>query len=210
MGAKTNYAENKFIDTFIRGQAKPAISNWFIGLVKSSAGKHALSTAFNLNDTVFIQNDLSKWGLYKCTTAGTTAASKPAYPGAKDEAITDGSAVFTEQNAALEDGTAIVEPTGNAYARVSVAASLAAWAGTQSAGSTTASSGTSATTSNNAAAAFPDPTGNWDTCGMSVLFDASTGGNAWFYAPLDNPFDITLGMTNIQFAAGALQYTEDD
>ena len=34
------------------------------------------------------------------------------------------------------------EPAGNAYARVAVTASLANWAGTQSAGSTVASSGT--------------------------------------------------------------------
>lgn len=209
MGAKTNYAENQFIDTFIRGQAKPALTNWYIGLAIASAGKHALSTAFSLNDTVFIEDDNSKWRLYKCTTAGTTAGSKPSYPGVADEAIVDGTATMTEQTAGLEDASEIVEPSGGAYARVTVAATLAAWAGTQGAGTTVASSGTGAVTSNNAAAAFTDPTGDWGWCGLFVLFDAVSGGNAWIVDTLSNPMAITNGMTNVQFAAGALQYQED-
>lgn len=210
MGAKTNHFENIAIDTIIRGQAKPAITTWYVGLAVSNAGKHAVSTPFDLNDTLFIQDDNSKWKLYKCTTAGTTAGTKPSYPGAKNEAITDGAAVLTEQNSAIEDATVIVEPTGGAYARVQVAASLIAWAGTQGAGTTVASTGTDATTSNNAAISFVDPTGDWGWCGMFVLFDAITGGNAWIVETLDNPMNISTGMTNIQFAAGALQYTEDD
>jgi hypothetical protein len=209
MGAKTNYAENQFIDTFIRGQAKPSITNWYIGLAISSKGKHAVSTAFALNDTVFIKGDDNVWRLYKCTTAGTTAGTKPAYPGAANEVINDGTAVLTEQHAALEDGTGIVEPSGSGYARVQVAASLAAWAGTQGAGTTTASSGSGGTTSNNAAVAFDDPTGDWNWCGLFVLWDAATAGNPWIVGSLANPFNIVVGMTDIQFAAGQLQYTED-
>jgi len=210
MGAKTNYAENQFIDTFIRGQAKQLISTWYLGLAISSAGKHAVSTAVALNATLFIQDTASKWHLYKCTTAGTTAATKPSYPGTKNELITDGTAVFTEQNSAIEDATALVEPTGGAYARVPIAASFAAWAGTQGAGTTVASSGTNATTSNNAAATFANPTADWGWCGLFVLFDAVSGGNAWIVDALTNPINLALGVTNVQFAAGALQYTEDD
>lgn len=210
MGAKTNYAENQFIDTFIRGQAKPAIATWYLGLAISSAGKHTVSTAFALNDTLFIEDSANKWHLYKCTTAGTTAASKPVYAGVKNELVTDGAAVFTEQNSAIEDATALIEPAGGSYARVPIAASLAAWAGTQGAGTTVASSGTNATTSNNAAATFADPTADWGWCGLFVLFDALNGGNAWIVDTLTNPINLALGVTNVQFAAGALQYTEDD
>ncbi len=210
MGAKTNYAENQFIDTFIRGQAKPSISTWHVGLATSNAGVHAVSTAFALDDTVFIQGDDGKYRLYKCTTAGTTAATKPSYPGANNEVITDGTAVFTEQHSAIEDATIIFEPSGGGYARVAVAASLTEWAGTQGAGTTTASNGSNATTSNNNPILFADPTGNWGWCGLFVLFDAATGGNAWIVDSLTNPMNITGGMTNVQFAAGALTYTEDD
>lgn len=210
MGAKTNYAENKYIDTFIRGQSKPGISTWYVALATSSLGKHAVSLTIALNDTLFIQDDDSKWRLYKCTTAGTTNASKPSYPGAKNEAVTDGSAVLTEQNSALEDASGIVEPAGGAYARVGVAASFSEWAGTQAVGSATISSGTGATTSNNSAVAFADPTADWGWCGLFVLFDALTGGNAWIVDSLDNPVNISNGMINVEFAPGALQYTEDD
>jgi len=210
MGAKTNYAENQFIDTFIRGQAKPAIATWYVGLAIASAGVHAVNTAYALNDTVFIADVGGKYRLYKCTTVGTAAATKPSYPGVNNEVITDGTAAFTEQHNALEDATGIVEPAGGGYARVAVAALLTEWAGTQGAGTTVASSGTGATTSNNNPITFPNPTANWGTVGMFVLFDAATGGNAWIVGSLNNPLPITSGMTNVQFAAGALTYTEDD
>lgn len=68
-------------------------------------------------------------------------------------------ALFTSDP--TETGAAGTEITGGAYARVAVTASLANFAGTQSAGSTTASSGTGGTTSNNGTITFPAPTANW-------------------------------------------------
>ncbi len=211
MGAKTNYFENLIIDTFIRGQAKPALPTLYIGLGISSAGRHEVSTAYSVNDTLFIQLDDTKWRLYKCTTAGTTAASKPSYPGVHGEVITDGTAQFTEQHAGLEDESEIVEPSGGGYARVAVAASLAEWAGTQGAGTTTASTGTGAETSNNNPVPFADPTADWGSdVGLFVIYDAASAGNGLIYGELDTPLPILNGMTNIQFADGALKYTEDD
>ena len=61
-------------------------------------------------------------------------------------------ALFTVAPTEAGGGT---EVTGGGYARVSVARTLAAWAGTQAAGSTTASTGTGGTTSNNNAITFP-------------------------------------------------------
>src|SRR5674476_468937 len=50
---------------------------------------------------------------------------------------------------ACSDSARGTEVSGGSYARAAVTSGLAAWAGTQSAGSTTASSGTGGTTSNN-------------------------------------------------------------
>ena len=85
------------------------------------------------------------------------------------------------------------EVTGGSYARVGVAASLAAWAGTQSAGSTTASSGTGGTTSNNAAITFPAPTANWGQAVSFRVWDAASGGNAWLCQTLTTPKTINSG-----------------
>lgn len=91
-------------------------------------------------------------------------------------------ALFTAAPSEAGGGT---EVSGNGYARVAIANSLANWAGTQSAGSTTASSGTTGVTSNNAAINFPTPTSTgWGTVTHMALMDASTGGNMLFWGPL--------------------------
>jgi hypothetical protein len=102
------------------------------------------------------------------------------------------------------------EVTGGSYARVAVSGSLAAWAGTQSAGSTVASSGTGGTTSNNAAITFPAPTANWGSVVGFRLWDASTGGNAWIRASLTTAKTINNGDAAPSFAAGALTFQIDD
>src|SRR5713226_1508255 len=68
------------------------------------------------------------------------------------------------------------EVTGGSYARVSVATSLANFAGTQAPGSTTASTGTSGTTSNNGVITFPTPTGDWGRVTHLAIYDASSAG----------------------------------
>lgn len=105
-----------------------------------------------------------------------------------------------------EAGT-LTEITGGGYARVAVTASLAAWAGTQAAGSTTASSGTNGTTSNNAAITFPPPTGNWSAQATHLaLFDASSGGNAWAIGTLAAPKTVNNGDPAPSFSAAALTF----
>lgn len=94
------------------------------------------------------------------------------------------------------------EVSGGSYARASVAASLAAWAGTQSAGSTTASSGTSGTTSNNGAVSFPTPTAGWGTVVSIRWWDAASGGNAWVCTPLTISKTINSG-DSVSFPAGS-------
>lgn len=98
------------------------------------------------------------------------------------------------------------EVSGGSYARVSVAASLAAWAGTQSAGSTTASSGTGGVTSNNGAIVFGPASADWGTITHIGFFDASSGGNLWIYAPLAASQVVNNGGT-LTIAAGSLTAT---
>ena len=96
------------------------------------------------------------------------------------------------------------EVSGGSYARIAIASSLAAWAGTQSAGSTTASTGTSGVTSNNAALVFPTPTATQGTAGWLALYDVASGsGNQMFWAPLAQPKTLNAG-TPPRFAAGTL------
>ncbi len=108
------------------------------------------------------------------------------------------------------DSTAGTEVTGGSYARVAVTASLANWAGTQSAGSTTASSGTGGTTSNNAAITFPAPTANWGVVNCFGVTDATSGGNLWIYASLTASKTVNNGDAAPSFAIGALTFQVDN
>lgn len=115
--------------------------------------------------------------------------------------------------AAPSDAGGGTEVSGGSYARVKAAASstqaLTDWAGTQSAGSTTASTGTGGQTSNNNAITFPAPTANWGSVTHFGLFDAVSGGNLLFWAPLSVAKTINNGDSAPSFSAGALTVTLD-
>lgn len=115
-------------------------------------------------------------------------------------------ALFTATPSDAGGGT---EVSAGGYARVSVAKTLAAWAGTQGAGTTTASSGTSGQTSNNATITFGAPTANWGTVTSWAIMDASTAGNMVCWGPLTVNKTINNGDAAPSFAAGALTYTID-
>jgi hypothetical protein len=192
----TDYAQNKINDARWRGQAIGAPSSYYFGLITASKGERVNSTVYATNDTLVVKIG-AKYSFYKCTTGGTTAASLPGtYLGAVSEAITDGTAVMTEQTVALDAGT-YTEVTGGSYARVAVAASLANFAGTQAAASTTASTGTGGTTSNNVAITWPSPTAQWHPTGGAIVgvvaFDASSAGNAWDWGMLAAPKNVNNG-----------------
>jgi hypothetical protein len=216
MGLLSDYAQNKINDALHRGQALDAPATMYFTLLKCSKGARANSTAYALNDTLAITASDGKIHLYKVTTAGTTAASQGSlYPGAINEVITDGTAVLTEQNSALQSNSAaIVEPIGGSFARVAVVASLANWSGTQGAGTTVASSGAGGVSSNNVAITFPTPTANW-CAGLEriwgwAMFDAPSGGNLWEVAPLTALHAVTNGTAAPSFAAAAATVTIGD
>lgn len=206
MSGTSDVEQNKYIDATLRGQTYTPLANVFVALLKCTKGLIARSTAYVLNDTVAVAvNGFNQ--LYKVTTAGTTAGSSPAYPGATGEIITDGTAQLTEQSAALESSTNMNEVTGGGYARVSVACSLAAWAGTQGAGTTIASSGTSGQTSNNSAITFSQATANWNAAPEGIwgfaLYDAASAGNLLRFGGLSTVANI-LNTNTANFPAGTL------
>lgn len=113
-------------------------------------------------------------------------------------------ALATTTGSAAACGT---EVTGGSYARVTVASSLANWAGTQGATTTVASSGTSGTTSNNVTITFPGPTANWGTVTEFCVFDAITAGNLLWRAALTTSKTINNGDAAPSFAISALSWT---
>lgn len=108
--------------------------------------------------------------------------------------------------AAPSDAGGGTEVSGGSYARVTVASSLANWAGTQSAGSTVASSGTGGQTSNNAAITFPTPSATWGTVTHFGIYDASSGGNLLFWGALTISKTINQADT-VTFPAASLSIT---
>ena len=206
MSRATDFAENKIIDAVFRGQALGVPANWSVALIVASKGRSNLArnTAVVLGDTLIPATPNGR--IYRCTTAGTTGGSEPTWPTTDNGTVNDGTAVWTEATSFLDAGI-ITEAAGGSYARVTVAASLAAWAGTQGAGTTVASSGSGGQTSNNAAITFPAPTADWGTVWGFALYNASTAGNAWFTAPLVTPQDVLNGQAAPSFAIGALTQT---
>lgn len=118
-------------------------------------------------------------------------------------------ALFTTTCTDAGPGTE-VSTSGTAYARQAVTASLANWAGTQSAGSTTASSGTGGTTSNNAAITWTASTAAWGTILAVGWMDASTAGNRWICIDLTSSLNVSGAGFTVQFAAGQLQFQIDN
>lgn len=101
-------------------------------------------------------------------------------------------ALFTTDPGETGGGT---EVTGGSYARVESNPLDANWA------APTAGDGT---TSNLAAVTFPAPTGDWGTVTHIGIFDASSGGNMLFHAPLTAPRTILNGDGAPSFAIGQL------
>lgn len=115
-------------------------------------------------------------------------------------------------NACSDAGTP-TEPSGNGYARASIASTLANWSGTQGAGTTVASTGTSGTTSNNVVITFAASTGAWASGAnlVSIWFmDAASAGNPWICITLTSPIAVTATGFTLTFPAAALSFQIDN
>lgn len=212
MSSFTNYAENKIVDALLRGQAIVFPATVYAALLVSTHGPRANSTAYALNNTISVLANDGKIHLYKCTTAGDTAAAQAAlYPGVANEAITDGTAVFTEQSSALDAQTAgaWTEVTGAGYARVKAAAgatqALTDWKSTQN--DNLVSTGTSGLSTNTNAITFGSPTEAWGFIWGLALYDAAAAGNPWLWGPLVTPKTVNAEDAAPAFAAGAVSVT---
>lgn len=150
----------------------------------------------------FLENKLIDW-LFRGQAIGITGASAAAGTGPTNLFI----GLYT---ANPTDGGGGTEVTGGSYARVTVASSMANWAGTQAAGSTVASTGTDGTTSNNGAITFPAPTANWGTITGFGIFDASSGGNLLFWGALSTNKTVNNGDAAPAFSAAALSIQIDN
>ena len=102
MAGTSNYLQNKLVDAELRAQPFSFPATIYVALTLCTNGPLARSTAYTVGQTVSYVAADGNNHLYKCTTAGTTAATAPAYPGASNEVITDGTAVLTEQTSELE------------------------------------------------------------------------------------------------------------
>lgn len=96
-----------------------------------------------------------------------------------------------------EDGTGGVEIVGNGYARVGIVSADSNW---------TPPNAGDGKFSNAIATAFPLPTADWGTVNGYGIYDASSAGNMWFYAPLTTPKNVTTGFVPV-FVAGELTIT---
>jgi len=150
----------------------------------------------------YLENKLIDW-LLRGQAIGITGASAAAGTGPTNTYI----ALLTAAPSDTGGGT---EVTGGSYARVTVASTMANWAGTQGASTTVASSGTTGTTSNNNAITFPAPTANWGVVTHVGIYDASSGGNLLAWSALTASKTINNGDAAPSFAAGALTFQVDN
>lgn len=213
MSGTSDFEQNKYIDATLRGQTYTPLTNVYVALFKCTKGIRLNSTAYALNDTITVNTAAGVYQLYKCSVAGTSAAAQPGtYLGTSNESITDGTAAFIEQSSAIESNTSVNEVTGGSYARAVVACTLAAWSGTQAAGSTVASTGTLAQTSNNAVIAYAQATANWTTNPEIIwgvgLYDALSGGNLIRWMSMITPIAV-LATNTVSFAANTITVRVD-
>jgi hypothetical protein len=217
----SDFLENFLIDGLLRGGCLTTA-----GAAGSSAVVKGLwtgTTAYAVGDIVVPHPSMTAAGgkLLRCTTAGTSGATNTLAVPNPGSTLADGSVVWTAIatmpalttvylalfTVAPTDAGGGTEVSGGSYARVAVACSLAAWAGTQAPGTTAASSGTGGQTSNNATVTFVAPSADWGTVVAFGIMDALTGGNLLHAASLSVSRTILNGDPGPSFAAGALTVT---
>jgi len=219
----SDYLENLLIDGLYRGGCLTTA-----GAAGSSAvvkGLWTATTGYAVGDIVVPHASMTGAGgkLLRCTTAGTSGSTTTLAVPNPGSTLADGAgtliwtaiatipALTTKYigllTAAPSDTGGGTEVSGGSYARVAVACTLAAFAGTQAAGSTTASTGTGGTTSNNAAITYPAPTANWGTVTHYAEYDAPTGGNLLTWDALTASRVILNGDPAPSFSIAQLQIT---
>jgi hypothetical protein len=223
MAGKSDFLENMVIDGMLRGGCLTTA-----GAAGSSAvvtGIWTATTAYVVGNIVVPHANMTGAGgkLLRCTTAGTSGSTNTLAVPNPGTTLTDASVTWTAiatipalnvlyfglLTANPTDAGGGTEVSGGSYARVAVNATLANFAGTQSAGSTTASSGTGGVTSNNAAITFPAPTANWGSCTGLGIYDSPTTGNLLWWVGLTVAKTVNNGDAAPNFPIAAFTLTED-
>lgn len=158
-------------------------------------GVWAASTAYALND--YVAPVTHNGRVYKCTTAGTSAATQPTWPTTNGGTVTDGTVVWTEQTTAMEAGTLPPEPAVGSYGRALYNPSDANWADPVSG---------DGHTQNAAAISFTTPTADWGTVGVYSTYDSLTGGTMQMATVLTAPKTI-LNTSPVSFPIGEMDFT---
>ena len=94
--------------------------------------------------------------------------------------------------APANDGSGVVEPVGNAYARVAVVNNLTQWPSAVARSKTHANDIT-----------FPTATGTWGTCTHCGIFDSPTGGLLKIFDALTTP-RLIVNTDTYRFLAGGV------
>jgi hypothetical protein len=224
MASMSDFLENMLVDGLARGGCLTTAGA--AGSAAVVTGIWTATTAYTVGQVVVPHANMTGAGgkLLRCTTAGTTGSTNTLAVPNPGTTLTDSSVtwtaiatipalnnwyvgLFTTNPTDTAGGT---EVSGGSYARVTVANTLANWAGTQSAASTTYSTGTGGTTSNNGAITFPTPSANWGTVTGMAVFDSATTGNMLFWAALTTNKTINNGDAAPSFAAAALTLQIDN
>lgn len=195
MTAMTDFFENEVVKATFRSHAIVA---------------HAISTAYTVGARVWATNVYGPF-VFECITAGTSAATEPAYNTTLGATTADGTVTwkcyhigtlkrplwFALLSAAPTEAGALTELSGGAYARAQLDPSDANWAATVSG---------DGHTQNSAVIQFPTATADWVTATHIAIMDAQTGGNPLFIGALTAARTVTNG-TSTSFAIGDLDVT---
>ncbi len=199
--ALCNYWAKKLIELTFGATAVSAPATLYFAAIGPNKGKWAASTAYTTSD--YVIPTTANGRLYKCTTAGTSAGSEPTWPTTVGGTVSDGTAVWTEQTAALNAGTA-PEVSGGSYARGSLTNNTTNFPA--------ASLVSELEQIQNAVAVsnFPTPSGNWGTNGWIshiIVFDASSSGNALIWFDLTIPVQVTSSATPFSIPINGMTFS---
>ncbi len=192
----SNYAISNFLKQWYQNTAPASVrATAYFGLIVAGSGSWAASTAYTVGE--YVLPATPNGHLYKCTTAGTSNSTAPAWPTTSGATIADGTVVWTEQTLQIEAGV-YPEVSGGSYARVAVSCNATDFP----------ASGLRAV-SNGAAITFASPTANWGLIYGMVDTDASTAGDLIAWGPLTSPQTLNSGNPAPSFAINAYTLTVD-
>lgn len=196
MSGITTYAQTQFGKVF-QGTSLTAPAALYLGLIYATRGYWAASTAYAVGDTIVPATPNGHF--YKCTTAGTSGASAPTWGTVSGGTTTDGGAVWTEQDAALDGMTSaapVSEVAGAGYARVPLAPSAANWP--------LSAVGSNQKVATGAQVTFGSPTAAWGLVIGAFVADAASGaGNVWFWEMLTTPQYVNANAPAPYIPAGS-------